>query len=103
MAKWSDSDDELPIAKHAREAAEAARETISQGGTWDAARQLRGMRDHLRQAGETVGRQLPEANRQVTEFVGSLIRPVLDAGEFVRSREVQELLKRAHEAFRWLR
>ncbi len=38
----------------------------------------------------------------MTEFVGSLIRPVLDSVEFVRSPAVQELLKRAHEAFQRL-
>ncbi len=38
----------------------------------------------------------------MTDFSGSLIRPVVDAVDFVRSQEVQQLLKRAYEAFQRL-
>lgn len=97
----SDSEDELPIVKHAREAAQDALKFIPKEA-WEVARQLRGVRDQILQAGESAGAQLREANRQASELLRSLTQPVLDAVDFVRSPEVQELIGRAHEAFQRL-
>ncbi len=59
----SDSEGELPIVKHAREAAKDALRFIPKEA-WEAVRQVRGMRDQILQAGESVGKQLQEANER---------------------------------------
>jgi hypothetical protein len=92
------SSDELTIKKHARAAAEAALELIPKEA-WDTTRRLRMV---PRQVVEGVVEQFQETNRQVSDFLRSVTRPVLDALQFVRSPEKQELLERALKAFQRL-
>src|SRR5712692_6710946 len=101
MAK-ADWKDELTIERQARAAAEAALKLIPKEA-WDAARRLGEVRDQLRlvprQVLEGVAEQFQQANRQVNELLRSITRPVLGVVDVIRSPEMQELLKRAVEAF----
>lgn len=94
--------DELDIVKQARAAAERATKLIPREA-WDAARRAGEIGDRLRLVPQHVvqgiAEQVRQANEQVSEFLRSVSRPVLEVVNVVRSPEMQDLIKRAQEAF----
>jgi hypothetical protein len=94
--------DELEIVKQARAAAERATNLIPREA-WDAARRVGEMSDRLRLVPQqVVGRimeQVQQANQRMSEMVRSLMRPAFEVVDVFRSPEMQDLIKRAQEAF----
>ena len=87
--------DEPPIEAWARAAAEAAKKLIPQEA-WEAARRVGAVRDQLVDGvTETVRR----VNQQVGDMVSTITRPVVEIVDVFRSPEIQDLIKRAQDAF----
>src|SRR3990172_6177592 len=94
--------DELTIEKQARAAAEAAKKLIPREA-WDAARRFGEVSDRLRLVPqhlmEGVADRIRQANQQVSEMLRSVMRPAFEVVDVFRSPEIQDLIKRAQEAF----
>lgn len=94
--------DELEIARQARAAAERVKDLIPREA-WDAARRLGEVSDRFRllpqQLIARVTEQVQQANERTNEMVRSLMRPVFAVVDIFRSPEMQDVIKRAQEAF----
>src|ERR1051325_9366244 len=94
--------DELEIVKRAREAAERVMKRIPREA-WDAVRRAGEISDRFRLVPQhALGRimeQAQHANQRMNEMVRSFSRPVIEVVDVFRSPQMQDLIRRAQEAF----